>query len=125
MTRPEASAQRALVGRRMVLSALAVSTLGLAGCFGLAVTGAAVGTMAVAPDAIDRVVGEPVLLALDDEHEVAGVDAWRHQRGDVVRVEQGHLGQSSGSGSAGSAAPASAAFVDARPRLVGECVSTG
>ena len=47
MTRTEASAQRAHVGRRLVLSALAVSTLGLSGCFGLAVTGAAVGTMAV------------------------------------------------------------------------------
>ena len=33
--------------RRLVLSALAVSTLGMSGCFGLAVTGAAVGTMAV------------------------------------------------------------------------------
>jgi osmotically-inducible protein OsmY len=33
--------------RRLVLSALVVSTLGLSGCFGLAVTGAAVGTMAV------------------------------------------------------------------------------
>lgn len=33
--------------RRLVLSMLVVSTLGLAGCFGLAVTGAAVGTMAV------------------------------------------------------------------------------
>jgi len=33
--------------RRVVLSALAASTLGLSGCFGLAVTGAAVGTMAV------------------------------------------------------------------------------
>ncbi len=37
----------ASAGRRLVLSALAVSTLGLSGCFGLAVTGAAVGTMAV------------------------------------------------------------------------------
>lgn len=47
MTRPEASAPRAHVGRRLVLSALVVSMLGLSGCFGLAVTGAAVGTMAV------------------------------------------------------------------------------
>ena len=47
MTRSEASVLRAHVGRRLVLSVLAVSTLGLAGCFGLAVTGAAVGTMAV------------------------------------------------------------------------------
>ncbi len=37
----------ASAGRRVVLSMLVVSTLGLAGCFGLAVTGAAVGTMAV------------------------------------------------------------------------------
>ncbi|MBA3477597.1 MAG: BON domain-containing protein [Lautropia sp.] len=37
----------ASAGRRLLLSALVVSTLGLAGCFGLAVTGAAVGTMAV------------------------------------------------------------------------------
>lgn len=37
----------ASAGRRLVLSALAVATLGLSGCFGLAVTGAAVGTMAV------------------------------------------------------------------------------
>jgi osmotically-inducible protein OsmY len=33
--------------RRLALSALAASTLGLSGCFGLAVTGAAVGTLAV------------------------------------------------------------------------------
>lgn len=33
--------------RRLVLSAVLASTLGLAGCFGLAVTGAAIGTMAV------------------------------------------------------------------------------
>jgi osmotically-inducible protein OsmY len=37
----------ASAGRRVILSALVVSTLGLSGCFGLAVTGAAVGTMAV------------------------------------------------------------------------------
>jgi osmotically-inducible protein OsmY len=37
----------AFAGRRLLLSALVVSTLGLSGCFGLAVTGAAVGTMAV------------------------------------------------------------------------------
>jgi osmotically-inducible protein OsmY len=37
----------ASAGRRLVLSTLLVSTLGLSGCFGLAVTGAAVGTMAV------------------------------------------------------------------------------
>ena len=37
----------ASAGRRLVLSALVASTLGLSGCFGLAVTGAAVGTMAV------------------------------------------------------------------------------
>lgn len=37
----------ASAGRRLLLSALVVSTLGLSGCFGLAVTGAAVGTMAV------------------------------------------------------------------------------
>jgi osmotically-inducible protein OsmY len=42
MTQHAASA-----GRRLVLSTLLVSTLGLSGCFGLAVTGAAVGTMAV------------------------------------------------------------------------------
>ncbi len=40
----------ASVARRFVLSTLLVSTLGLSGCFGLAVTGAAVGTMA----ALDR-----------------------------------------------------------------------
>lgn len=34
-------------GRRLVLSALVLSTAGLSGCFGLAMTGAAVGTMAV------------------------------------------------------------------------------
>ena len=33
--------------RRLVLSAVIASTLGLSGCFGLAVTGAAIGTMAV------------------------------------------------------------------------------
>ena len=37
----------ASAGRRLVLSMLVVSTMGLSGCFGLAVTGAAVGTMAV------------------------------------------------------------------------------
>ena len=37
----------ASTNRRLILSALVVSTMGLAGCFGLAVTGAAVGTMAV------------------------------------------------------------------------------
>jgi len=42
MTQHAASA-----GRRLVLSTLLVCTLGLSGCFGLAVTGAAVGTMAV------------------------------------------------------------------------------
>ena len=41
------SLNAASAGRRLVLSMLLVSTLGLAGCFGLAVTGAAVGTMAV------------------------------------------------------------------------------
>ena len=45
MTQHAASA-----ARRLVLSTLLVSTLGLSGCFGLAVTGAAVGTMA----ALDR-----------------------------------------------------------------------
>lgn len=34
-------------GRRFVLSAVIASSLGLAGCFGLAVTGAAIGTIAV------------------------------------------------------------------------------
>lgn len=33
--------------RRLVLAAVTASTLGLSGCFGLAVTGAAIGTMAV------------------------------------------------------------------------------
>ncbi len=33
--------------RRLVLSAVIASTLGLSGCFGLAVTGAAIGTMAI------------------------------------------------------------------------------
>lgn len=42
MTQHAASA-----GRRLVVSTLLVCTLGLSGCFGLAVTGAAVGTMAV------------------------------------------------------------------------------
>ncbi|MEO6270808.1 MAG: BON domain-containing protein [Lautropia sp.] len=37
----------ASASRRLVLSALVVSTVGLSGCFGLAMTGAAVGTMAV------------------------------------------------------------------------------
>ncbi len=37
----------ASASRRLILSALVVSTLGLSGCFGLAMTGAAVGTMAV------------------------------------------------------------------------------
>lgn len=37
----------ASINRRLILSALVVSTTGLSGCFGLAVTGAAVGTMAV------------------------------------------------------------------------------
>lgn len=41
------SLNAASAGRRLVLSMLVVSTLGLTGCFGLAVTGAAVGTMAV------------------------------------------------------------------------------
>ena len=41
------SVRPATAARRVVLSALAASTLGLSGCFGLAVTGAAVGTMAV------------------------------------------------------------------------------
>ena len=41
------SLHAASAGRRLVLSMLVVSTLGLSGCFGLAVTGAAVGTMAV------------------------------------------------------------------------------
>jgi osmotically-inducible protein OsmY len=41
------SQHAASAGRRLVLSMLVVSTLGLSGCFGLAVTGAAVGTMAV------------------------------------------------------------------------------
>jgi osmotically-inducible protein OsmY len=41
------SVNAASAGRRFVLSMLLVSTAGLAGCFGLAVTGAAVGTMAV------------------------------------------------------------------------------
>ena len=40
-------------------------------------------------DPVDRVVGQPVLLALDDEHEVGRVDARRHQRRDVVGIEQG------------------------------------
>ena len=44
------SVNAASAGRRFVLSMLLVSTAGLAGCFGLAVTGAAVGTMA----ALDR-----------------------------------------------------------------------
>ncbi|MGE0799042.1 MAG: BON domain-containing protein [Lautropia sp.] len=35
------------IGRRFVLSTVVASTLGLSGCFGLAVTGAAVGTMAM------------------------------------------------------------------------------
>lgn len=37
----------ASASRRLILSALVASTLGLSGCFGLAMTGAAVGTMAV------------------------------------------------------------------------------
>ncbi len=37
----------ASASRRLILSALVVSTVGLSGCFGLAMTGAAVGTMAV------------------------------------------------------------------------------
>ena len=37
----------ASAGRRLVLAMLVVSTAGLCGCFGLAATGAAVGTMAV------------------------------------------------------------------------------
>ena len=41
------SLNAASAGRRLVLSMLVGSTLGLSGCFGLAVTGAAVGTMAV------------------------------------------------------------------------------
>lgn len=41
------SPSAASANRRLVLSALAVCTLGLSGCFGLAMTGAAVGTMAV------------------------------------------------------------------------------
>lgn len=41
------SLSAASANRRLILSALVVSTLGLSGCFGLAVTGAAVGTMAV------------------------------------------------------------------------------
>lgn len=36
-----------LLHRRLVLSAVIASTLGLTGCFGLAVTGAAIGTMAI------------------------------------------------------------------------------
>jgi osmotically-inducible protein OsmY len=41
------SSNAASAGRRLILSMLVVSTLGISGCFGLAVTGAAVGTMAV------------------------------------------------------------------------------
>lgn len=41
------SLSAASASRRLVLSVLVVSTLGLSGCFGLAVTGAALGTMAV------------------------------------------------------------------------------
>jgi len=37
----------ASASRRLILSALVLSTVGLTGCFGLAMTGAAVGTMAV------------------------------------------------------------------------------
>jgi osmotically-inducible protein OsmY len=36
-----------IIGRRLILSTVVASTLGLSGCFGLAVTGAAVGTMAM------------------------------------------------------------------------------
>ncbi len=41
------SSQPRVLGRRLVLSAVIASTLGLSGCFGLAVTGAAIGTIAV------------------------------------------------------------------------------
>jgi osmotically-inducible protein OsmY len=41
------SLSAASANRRLVLSSLVLSSVGLSGCFGLAVTGAAVGTMAV------------------------------------------------------------------------------